>query len=137
MRPSVFVDTSGWLAAVSVSQSRHVEAAATYARLVNGGTRLVTCNLVVAEMHTLIVRGRDAAAGVRFLDHLYMDPAHEVLFVDRDLEARAIDRWLRPFREHRFSLADAVSFELMRQERIQTALALDQHFKVAGFNTVP
>lgn len=137
MKASVFVDTSGWLAAISVRQSRHVEAATAYARLVGGGTRLVTCNLVVAEMHALILRGRDAAAGVRFLDHLYMDPTHEVLFVDRELETRAIDRWLRPFREHRFSLTDAVSFELMRQEGIETALALDHHFKVAGFNTVP
>jgi predicted nucleic acid-binding protein len=137
VRTSAFVDTSGWLAVVSARQLRHAEAVDAYIKLLKGGTRLVTCNLVVAEMHALILRERDQETAVRFLDQLYSDPAHEVLFVDRELEARAIDRWLRPFREQRFSLADAVSFELMRQEGIRTALALDRHFRVAGFETVP
>lgn len=137
MRASAFVDTSGWLAVVSARQARHAEAVEVYLRLVKEGTRLVTCNLVVAEMHALILRERDPVTAVRFLDQLRGDPAHEVMFVDRELEERAIDRWLRPFREQRFSLADAVSFELMRQEGIRTALALDHHFRVAGFETVP
>jgi predicted nucleic acid-binding protein len=97
----------------------------------------VTTNLVVAEMHILIARLRGPSEGLRFLDSLYLDPVHEVLFADRDLERSAVDRWLRRFADHPLSLADAVSFEVMRSRRITSALALDDHFEIAGFKTVP
>lgn len=133
MRALVFVDTSGWLP-VHVGREPHHEAAArAYAELLDRGARVVTTNLVAAEMHALMARRLGPAVGVEFLDRLHADPAHEVRFVDRELEAAAVDRWLRPFRDHRFSLTDAVSFEVMRREGIRAALALDRHFLVAGY----
>jgi len=72
-----------------------------------------------------------------FLDRLHQDPLHEVVWATRDLEHRAVDRWLRPFAEHRFSLADAIAFEVMHERGLRTAFALDRHFAVAGFELVP
>lgn len=137
MRPAVFVDTSAWLPVLVRREPRHAEVVAAYEHLLDQGTRLVTSNLVVAELHALVVRRRGPPAGVALLDQIHADPSHEVLFADRALETSAIDRWLRPFRDHRFSLADAVSFALMRREGIRTAFALDRHFLAAGFETVP
>ena len=97
----------------------------------------MTTNLVVAEMQTLISRFRGADEGLRFLDALYQDAGHEVVFVDRDLERAAVDGWLRRFSDQRLSLADAVSFELMRGRHIRRALALDEHFALAGFELAP
>ncbi len=134
---AVFVDTSAWLAVVSTREAGHAATAEAYRELLRQGVRLVTSNLVVAEMHVLVVRERGAAAGVRFLDQLYVDPTHDVRIVDRALESRAVDRWLRPFVEHTFSLADATSFEIMRSDGMTTALALDRHFRIAGFETMP
>jgi len=48
-----------------------------------------------------------------------------------------VDGWLRRFRDQRLSLADAVSFEVMRSRRIRDALTLDSHFALAGFRMVP
>ena len=93
--------------------------------------------LVVAEMHFLTVRHRGTEAGIRLLEELHRDPTHEVRYVDRELERGAIDRWLRPFPERSLSLADAVSFEIMRTEGIGTALALDSRFQTAGFRVLP
>lgn len=59
------------------------------------------------------------------------------MFVDRDLERAAVDRWLRRFNDQRLSLADAVSFEVMKARGIRQALALDEHFAMAGFERVP
>ncbi len=137
MTRAVFADTSGWLAVVVARERRHAAAVAAYGRLLRDGVQIVTTNLVVAEMHALVVRERGSEAGAQLLDRLYGDPSHEVRFVDRELEASATDRWLRPFRDHAFSLTDAVSFEVMRREGIRTALALDRHFAVAGFELVP
>jgi predicted nucleic acid-binding protein len=132
-----FLDTSGWFAALSPKEARHRSALAAYKSLIDQRARLVTTNLVVAEMQILISRFRGAAEGVRFLDTLYQDIAHEVVFVDRDTERMAVDRWLRRFTDPRLSLADAVSFEVMKARRLRHALALDTHFELAGFELLP
>ena len=134
---SIFVDTSGWLAAINNRDSHYHNVVETYDELVARKTTLVTSNLVVAEMHALIVSERGASAGCALLDAIYTDPLYRVIPANRDLELEATDRWLRPFTESKFSLTDAVSFEIMRRDRIAEALALDHHFEVAGFRLLP
>lgn len=134
---AVFLDTSGWFAAMSPKEAHHKPAQKAYRERIEGGARLVTTNLVVAEMQVLLSRFRGPAEGLRFIDSLYQDPTHQVVFIDRDLERAAVDRWLRRFRDQRLSLADATSFEVMRQRQIREVLALDDHFALAGFDLVP
>ena len=64
---------------------------------------------------------------------LLADPAHDWLPVDQDLMQHAVARWLVRFPDQRFSLTDAVSFEVMRRERVTHAFAFDKHFETAGF----
>lgn len=134
---TAFLDTSGWFAALSANEAKHRAASAAYRGWIEGGARLVTTNLVVAEMHVLMTRFRGPADGLRFLDSVYQDPTHQVVMVDRDLERAAADGWLRRYREVTLSLTDAVSFEVMRTQRIRRALALDEHFAIAGYELVP
>jgi predicted nucleic acid-binding protein len=134
---SIFVDTSGWLAAINHRDSHYHDMVQTYDNLVTKKTSFVTSNLVLAEMHALIVRERGANDGCSLLDAIYADPLYRVVSVDRDLESEATDRWLRRFTKSKFSLTDAVSFEIMRRERITEALALDHHFEVAGYGLLP
>jgi predicted nucleic acid-binding protein len=134
--PKVFLDTSGWLAAVNTRDSRHKDVVGVFGDIIARRTLLVTSNLVVAEMHVLVVRSRGATAGCDLLDAIYSDPLYEVVTVDRDLESEAADRWLRRF-DQTFSLTDATSFEIMRRQKIREALALDNHFAVAGYAMLP
>ena len=133
MRQPLFLDTSGWLAAIVVQEARHAEARLLYGEIVEGGGRLLTTNLVVAELHALLTRRRGPKLALAVLDQLAQDANHEVVFVDVELQAAAVDRWLRPFRDQSFSLTDAVSFEVMRQRRVRRALAIDRHFEIAGY----
>ncbi|HKT08431.1 MAG TPA: PIN domain-containing protein [Gemmatimonadaceae bacterium] len=137
MSRAVFLDTSGWFAAVNRREYHHAQVVAAYADLVQRRVLLITTNLVVAEMHTLIVRHRGAEAGCALLDAIYADPAYRVIESTRVLESAATDRWLRPFQNQRFSLTDAVSFETMRSEGVDEALGLDHHFEVAGYRLLP
>ena len=132
-----FLDTSGWFAALSPKEAKHRAAHTAYRAWIEGGDDLVTTNLVVAEMQILLMRFRGADEGLRFMDSLYKDPSHEVVFVDRALERTAVDHWLRRYRDHPLSLADAVSLEVMRSRGIRQALALDEHFELAGFEVLP
>lgn len=122
---------------MSPGEARHAEALAAYREWIEGHVPLVTTNLVVAEMQILLTRYRGGTEGLRFLDSLYQDPTHTVVFVDRTTERAAVNRWLRRFHDQRLSLADAVSFEVMRSRKLRYALALDEHFAMAGFATVP
>jgi uncharacterized protein len=133
----VFLDTSGWLAAVNPRDTLHKVAVEAYQELLEARASFVTSNLVIAEMHALVVREQGTKAGVGLLDAIYSDPLYRVVHVDRDLESQAVDTWLRKFTDARFSLTDAASFQIMRTEGIDQALALDHHFEIAGFNVVP
>jgi predicted nucleic acid-binding protein len=135
--PRVFLDTSGWLAVLSSREARHREVLEVYGAVLDAGQVLVTTNLVVAEMHVLLTRYRGAEAALAFLDALKRDARHDILFATPAVQERAVDRWLRPFGDHAFSLTDAVSFEIMRRERITSALALDRHFSIAGYERLP
>ena len=133
MKHAVFADTSGWLGVVATREPHHERAVRAYALLVKQGARIVTTNLVLAEMHALVLRERGVAEALDLIDRVHSDPSYEVRFVDRDLESEALDRWIRRYSDKLFSLTDACSFEVMRQEGIRKAFALDRHFKAAGY----
>jgi len=137
VRDTVYLDTSGWLAALSPREQGHDAARQVYHALVHDAARLVTTNLVVAEMHILLTRRHDPTTGLAFLESLYRDPAHEIRFVTRAIEAGAVRQWIRPFSDKPISIADAAGFEVMRTEGIGRALAYDRHFRDAGFEMIP
>lgn len=133
MAASVFLDTAGWFAALSPRESGHERARAAYADAVRRGALLVTTPLVVAEMHTLILRWRGPTAGAFFLEAALASGAHLVVPMDEELLEVARTRWIRTLRDKPVSLADAVSFEVMRRERVAHALTFDRHFADAGY----
>ena len=134
---AVLLDTSAWLAALNPREQHHREARIAYETLLVDQTPLLTTNLIVAEMHILVSRGRGPEAGLDFLDALAADPSHEVCYVDRDVELDAIDHWIRPNRSVSLSLADATAFEMARRRGVTRAFTLDQHFGLAGLERVP
>lgn len=134
----MFLDTSAWFAALSDRDQNHARAARYYRDvLTSRKVALVTTNLVVAELHAMVSRRQGPAPGLRLLEGLQADALHEIVWVTQDLQWRAVDRWLRPFADHAFSLVDAVGFEVMRERGLRTAFSTDHHFLVAGFEIVP
>ena len=133
---AVLLDTSGWVAAAVRGQSSHDEAKAAYTAAVRQGYRIVTTPMILGEAHALFLRllGRDQAFVA--IESALRDPTHAVFPVDDDLVKAAVDRWIRPYRDQRFSLCDAVSFEIMQREGMTRALSIDRHFVTAGFEIV-
>lgn len=129
----VLVDTSALLALASRRDQWHTRAARIARENHRTGTRYVGSTLVLGEFHAhlLHLRGPDEAR--RAITALIGDPTQEWIAVDQRLVADAAARWLVRFADQFFSLVDAVSFELMRRERITTAFAFDRHFETAGF----
>jgi uncharacterized protein len=133
----LFLDTAGWLAALSPRERHHDAAREAYVDAVRRGALLVTTMLVVSEMHALILRWRGISAAAYFLETVVESGSHHIVPVDEEVVQAALTRWIRRFQDKAFSLTDAVSFEIMRRERIGQALTLDRHFHDAGFQMVP
>lgn len=136
MSRALFLDTSAWFAALSASQEHHAACHTAYRGALTGKVPLVTTSLVVAEMHVLLSRRVGPSFARRFLAVLD-DPHHDIVCPDAPLLASASSRWIGGYDDQPFSLCDAVSFEVMRTRRMTRALALDHHFRVAGYSTIP
>jgi predicted nucleic acid-binding protein len=127
------VDTGALLALASSRDQYHARARSTVERLHRDGGRLVGSALVLGELHGHLLRRTDARTARRVLAALLADPAYDWRDASVELIADAIAGWLDRYADQRFSLTDAVTFELMRRERLTHAFAFDADFQTAGF----
>lgn len=133
MSDRVFVDTSALLALANPRDQYHARAVKAGRRFLEAGGRFLGTVLVLGEFHAhLLYLGGPARARAVVRD-LLEDPAYEWRDVSADLATAALSAWLERFHDQRFSLADAVAFEVMRRERVTRAFAYDRHFRTAGF----
>ena len=88
---------------------------------------------MLAELHGHLLHRRGPELARRVVGTLLEDPTFEWVDVTSDLLAEAHSAWLVRFHDQAFSLTDAVSFALMRRERLTVAFAFDSDFATAGF----
>jgi len=127
------VDTSALLALANPQDQYHTAALATARRFLAAGGRWVGTPLVLGELHTHLLYRRGPAVARGVIAALLADPAYQWVDVSAALLRDAAARWLERFPDQRFSLTDAVSFEMMRRERLSLAFAYDRDFQIAGF----
>jgi predicted nucleic acid-binding protein len=132
----LFVDTSAWLPLLLRRHADHAALTAALRKRIAAGDRIVTTNLVLAESYTLLVYRGHRDAALTFLASARTAP-NLVVTSTAELEHAALNDWLERFDDQRFSFTDAVSFAVMRERGIARALTLDNHFAVAGFETLP
>ena len=132
----VLVDTSALLALANARDQYHARAVrAARAHEATGG-RYIGTTAVLAEFHAHVMYVRGPAQAREAVRQLLADPAHEWLAVSPEIVHHALTGWLTKFPDQRFSLTDAISFEIMRRARVTHAFAFDHHFEVAGFKLI-
>jgi predicted nucleic acid-binding protein len=97
------------------------------------GATYIGTTLILSEFHSHLLYLRGSSLARIALEHLMSDPIHEWLAVDVDVVQAAANNWVSRFADQSFSLVDAVSFEVMRRNRVESAFAFDHRFEVAGF----
>jgi predicted nucleic acid-binding protein len=127
------VDTSALLALINGRDQHQDRAVAIAGRHRAGGGTFVGSTFVLSEFYSHLVYLRDPGTARAALRHLLDDPLQEWLEVGPELVEAATSAWLTRFNDQRFSLVDAVSFELMQREKVTSAFAFDHHFEIAGF----
>jgi uncharacterized protein len=126
----MLLDTSGLLACLDASESRHVKAVAFY----DSRAIRLTHNYVLAELVALAqARHLPREPVIRFVAQLSVDRDIEMIWVDQALHQQAM-ALLAAQLDKAYSLCDAVSFVVMRNRGLQEALSTDHHFEQAGFS---
>jgi uncharacterized protein len=132
----VLVDTSALLALANGRDQWHARAVRIARANAASGISYLSTTLVLAEFHARVLYARGPNQACRAVSALLNDPAHEWRDVDAGLASEAVERWIVRYGDQAFSLADAVSFEIMRRERMKQAFAFDKHFEAAGFSLI-
>jgi len=129
----VFVDTSFLDAVANDRETRHADAVSILRGLED--VDLVTTTQVLGESWTLARKrlGHHAASGL--IEGVRRSRLYTITHATADTEERAF-RWLLRHDEREYSFVDAVSFETMREQRIDLAMTFDADFEAAGFQVL-
>lgn len=129
----VFVDTSAWFAYVRRDDPDHD---AVVKVLTEWEGRLVTSNFIFDEVVTL-VRFRLGHAAAAKVGETLKDPETVDLIQLLPEDEEDAWAWFVRHQDKDYSYTDCTSFALMRRLHIGAAVAVDQHFRQAGFQIRP
>lgn len=132
----VFVDTGAWYALSDESDQFHEKATANLQKLTADRGTLITTNLVIHETFMLIARRISRTAAITFLDEIYNADNVRIHHSDQIIEEHAYDT-IRKYADQDFSVADSVSFSVMKREGLKRAFTFDKHFKTMRFTVEP
>ena len=132
MKPDVFVDTSGFYAALVRKDEKHGDAAEYLVMAAERRTHFVTTDYILDETATLLQ--------ARGLVHL-VDPLFEIVFSSAACRVEWMDTerfmatrgFFQQHEDHAWSFTDCFSFVMMKELGITDALTKDGHFREAGF----
>jgi len=132
----IFVDSSAWIALADEDDLHHKEAAAAYPSILKNAKILVTSNLVIAETYVVVLNEMGHREAIEFLELIKASPRILKTYSNESVEADA-ERTLSKYSDQSFSYTDAVSFAIMKRQKIRKAFSFDNHFVIAGFINLP
>jgi len=130
--PSLFVDSSAWIALRSQRDQHHAEADRLFRNALARRIPLITTSLVIAETHRLTLFRVGGQPARRFLERVDESPSVTIHFPAADDHAAA-QSWLERLGSRPVTYTDAVSFAVMQAAGCGHVLAFDQDFAAAGF----
>ncbi len=135
MLKPIFLDTSFAIALSAPTDEYHPRASELAERLEKDRARLLTTRAVILEIGNALAKLRYRYAAVELLNSLEADPNVEIVPLTEDLFARAF-RLYRERPDKEWGLTDCISFVVMQERGLTTALTTDEHFQQAGFQTL-
>ena len=126
----VFADTGYGVALLSPKDHLHRRAMDSAKAL--GRVRIVTAEMVLAELLAALAKGPTRALAIKAIDGIRANPNTEVV-PQTSLQFESAYVRYRAALDKDWSLTDCASFDLMSERGLQEALAHDHHFEQAGF----
>jgi len=130
-----FLDTGFVIALVSPRDRHHAIAQQLSETIEASDIRLVTSQAVILEIGAALSKAAFRKAAVQTIQAIQGDSIIDIVQVENELLRRAFGLF-KDRSDKEWSLADCVSFEIMRDRRITEALSPDIHFTQAGYSAL-
>jgi uncharacterized protein len=128
----VLVDSGAWVALLHRADRHHDTADRLFRLAAERHASLLTTNLIIAEVHRLLLHRVGIAASATFLERLDASRLLRIEFATRAHHRRA-RAWLARLDDQKITYTDAISFAVMESTRCRRAMSFDHDFVVAGF----
>ncbi len=136
----IFVDSSAYIAYYNKRDKNH-EAAVSFVKKIRdrefGPVIIYTSDYVFDEVVTAVLvltRSKDLAISVG--ESIKESKITRIIKVDEEIFHKAWEIF-REYKDKFWSFTDCTSFAIMEKMDIRTAFTFDEHYRQAGFNTVP
>lgn len=129
---AVFVDTSGWIALLSVDDILHGQAIDSLKELAASARPLVTTDWVLAETGNGLARLPARDKFVLAVERFMRSGHSQLVRISPETFRQALDLYAQ-VADKTWGLVDCASFVVMRHAGIHEALTVDRHFSQAGF----
>ncbi len=131
-----FADTSYWLALELKDDQNYESALAHWLNFVETTFTIVITSYVFDETVTYLNSRNHHEKAVEVGENLLLSPTIELIHIDENL---FFEGWtmFQKYQDKRYLLTDCISFVVMKQKGLETALTFDNHFVQAGFKVEP
>ncbi len=126
----IFIDSFFWIAALNPRDPYHVPVLQ-----MPKPPRGVSTRAIQLEVMDALSSPRLRGPALQFWQETNKDPDLLIIPLDDQLLFRAVI-WFEKHKDKAWSLTDCISFEVMSERGITTALTGDHHFEQAGFQIV-
>lgn len=128
----IYVDAAGWLALVNRRDSLHNRARQLYYNHLHSGGRLLTTTAVLLEVGNWLSPTGLRKLAVDLLDRIEQSALIEIIHLSPELYQQGW-RLYRSRLDKDWGIVDCISFAVMQERGIRSALTSDHHFEQAGF----
>ncbi len=133
---TLYID-AGYLIAVEASDDQnHQIAFSHWQKLIQQPLQLITTTYIFDEIVTFFNNRNRHSKAVEIGQNLLQSEVVNMVHVDEQL-LNAGWNYFQKHSDKRYSLTDCISFILMEQMKLDTALSFDRHFVQAGFINLP
>jgi predicted nucleic acid-binding protein len=127
-----FVDSGGWIALAAADDRHHGAADAVFREASRARVRLVTTNLVFAEVHRFLLFRAGIRAATVTLARMGAIPLVDLEHATAAHHAGGL-AWLKKLDDQIITYTDAVSFAVATATRCEAVIGFDRDFVIAGF----
>jgi len=136
----LFVDTSAYIAYYNVRDKNHDAARSFIKRIVNeelGPVIFYTSDYIFDETVTVIFRlTRNKELAIKVGGYILGSKVTKIIYVDEEIFNDAWKLFIK-YRDKEWSFTDCTSFTIMNKFNIKNAFSFDNHFRQAGYKTLP
>lgn len=125
----IFVDANVFIALLNKDDALHARAVSLWAQLKDSESRIVTANVVVSEVITVLHLRTSKMLAFQFADTVYGSQRDmELIYANEEIEIAALEH-LRSWRTKNASFVDAIMVAIMKQRGIVHLASFDRMFR--------